>query len=90
MQVVATPNFTAFDSSTELRKDCWLTFRTFTNAHLVSNVKKPKVFLINQMSLVYKMLSNLAAQEMPPRDINEPTMDQISTYMKTQMRYCVN
>ena len=30
------------------------------------------------------MLSNLTAQEMPPRDINDLTMDQISTYMKTQ------
>ena len=38
------------------------------------------------------MLSKLAAQETPPRDKNDLTMDQILTYMKTQFypkRYVV-
>ena len=83
-QVAATPNFTAFDSSSELWKDYWSRFCTFTNAHSVPIAKMPKVFLTNQTSSVYKMLSNLAAQETPPRDINDLTMDQISTYMKAQ------
>jgi len=34
---------------------------------------------------VYKLLSNLAAQETPPpREINDLTMDQIVAYMKVQ------
>jgi len=33
---------------------------------------------------VYKLLSNLAAQEMPPKEINDLTMDQIVAYMKVQ------
>ena len=59
-QLVATPNFTAFDSF-ELWKDVWSRFCTFTNAHSVPNVKKPKDFLATQTSSVYKMLSHLAA-----------------------------
>jgi len=31
---------------------------------------------------VYKLLSNLAAQETPPREINDLTMDQIMAFMK--------
>ena len=31
-----------------------------------------------------KLLSNLAAQETPPREINDLTMDQIVAYMKVQ------
>ena len=34
--------------------------------------------------MVYKLLSNLAAQETPPREINNLTMDQIVAYMKVQ------
>ena len=33
---------------------------------------------------MYKLLSNLAAQEMPPKEINDLTMDQIVAYMKVQ------
>uniref|UniRef100_A0A0L8HEX8 Reverse transcriptase domain-containing protein n=1 Tax=Octopus bimaculoides TaxID=37653 RepID=A0A0L8HEX8_OCTBM len=67
---VATPSFSAFDSTTELWTDYWSRFCTLTKAHSVPDSKKPKVFLTNQSSTVYKMLSNLAAQETPPRDIN--------------------
>jgi len=33
---------------------------------------------------VYKFLSNLAAQETPPRGINDLSMEQIVAYMKVQ------
>ena len=42
---VATPNFTAFDSPTELWSDYWSKFCTFSTAHSVPESKKPKVFL---------------------------------------------
>ena len=81
---VATPNFPAFDSSTELWSDCWSRFCTFSTAHFVPESKKPKVFLTYQTSTIYKMLSNLAAQESPAREINALSMEQISEYMKKQ------
>ena len=81
---VATPNFPAFDSSTELWSDYWSRFCTFSTAHSVPESKKPKVFLTNQTSTIYKMLSNLAAQESPAIEVNALSMDQISEYMKKQ------
>jgi len=34
--------------------------------------------------MVYKLLSNFAAQATPPREINDVTIDQIVAYMKVQ------
>ena len=70
--------------SYELWSDCWSRFCTFLNAHSVPNEKPAKVFLTNQTSTTYKMLSNLAAQETPPKDINNVTMEKITNYMKKQ------
>ena len=81
---VATPNFPAFDSTLELWSDYWSRFSTFTKAHSVPQEKTAKVFLTNQTSITYKMLSNLAAQESPPKDINNLTVEQITNYMKKQ------
>ena len=79
----ATPTFSPFDSTSELWKDYWSRFLTFTTAHAVPD-RKAQVFLANQSSTVYKLLSNLAAQETPPREINDLTMDQIVAFMKVQ------
>jgi len=80
----ATPTFSPFDSTSELWKDYWSQFLTFTRAHAVPDDRKALVFLTNQSSTVYKLLSNLAAQETPPREINDLTMDQIVAYTKVQ------
>ena len=42
------------------------------------------MFLTNQTSAVYKMLSNLAAQESPAKTFNELSMAEIVEYMKQQ------
>ena len=81
---VEIPNFPAFDSTSELWSDYWSRFCTFANAHSVPNEKAAKVFLTNQTSTAYKMLSNLAAQETPPKDINNLIMEQITDFMKKQ------
>ena len=81
---VATPNFPVFDSTLELWSDYWSRFCTFPNAHSVPNEKAAKVFLTNQNSTTYKMLSNLAAQETLPKDINNLIMEQITIYVKKQ------
>jgi len=80
----ATPPFSPFDSTSELWKDYWSRFLTFTRAHAVPDDRQAQVFLTNQSSTVYKLLSNLAAQETPPREINDLSMEQIVAYMKVQ------
>ena len=81
----ATPNFPPFDSTSELWSNYWSRFRTFANAHSVPNEKAAKIFLTNQTSTTYKMLSYLAAQETPAKDINNLTMEQITIYMKNNL-----
>ena len=81
---VATPNFAAFDPSTELWGDYWSRFSTFASAHSVPVGKKPQVFLTNQASIIYKMLSNFACQESLAKTVNELTMPEIVDYMKVQ------
>jgi len=80
----ATPSFVPFDPSSELWTDYWAKFCIFANAHSVPNARKAQIFLTNQSSITYKLLSNLASQETPPKSINELTMDEIKTYMKQQ------
>ena len=70
----ATQSFVQFDSSSELWTDYWARFYTFVSAHFVSNDRKAQIFLTNQSSTTYKLLSNLASQETPPKSINELTM----------------
>ena len=41
---VETPNFPAFDSTSELQSDYWSRFCTFANAHSVPNEKSAKGF----------------------------------------------
>ena len=80
----ATPSFVQFDPSSELWTDYWARFCTFVTAHSVSNNRKAQIFLTNQSSTTYKLLSNSASQETPPKSINELTMTEIETYMKHQ------
>ena len=77
-----TPKFEAFDSTTELwESDYWSRFSTFTKANSVPDIRVAKVFLTNQTATIYKLLSTLAAQETPPRTVNDLTMNEIQQYM---------
>ena len=79
-----TPKFEAFDSTTELWTDYWSRFSTFTKANSVPDVRVAKVFLTNQTATIYKLLSTLAAQETPPRTVNNLTMNEIQQYMMNE------
>ena len=46
--------------------------------------KQAQIFLTNQSNSVYKMLSNLAAQQQPVKSIHELTMNDIQTFMAEQ------
>ena len=77
------PPFSPFDSTTELWPDYWARFFTFSAANAVPENRQAQVFLTNQSSSIYKQLSNLAAQESPPKDINKLSMQEITDYLKS-------
>ena len=79
-----TPKFEAFDSTAELWTDYRSRFSTFTKANSVPDVRVAKVFLTNQTTTIYKLLSTLAAQETPPRTVNDVTMNEIQQCMMNQ------
>ena len=78
------PKFSAFDSGTELWTDYWARFKTFVEANSVPEEKKAYVFLTNQSSVTYKLLTNLASQQTPSKDVNELRMAEIAEYMMEQ------
>ena len=80
----APPTFSPFDSTSELWTDYYARFKTFLGAHSTPPEKRPQVFLTNQTATVYKLLSNLAAQAQPTKNINDLTMDEIVNFMQDQ------
>ena len=83
---VPTPmaSFQPFDSTSELWTDYLARFRTFVTANSIPDKKQAQIFLTNQSNSVYKMLSNLAAQQQPVKSIHELTMNDIQTFMAEQ------
>ena len=83
---VPTPmaSFQPFDSTSELWTDYLARFRTFVTANSIPDNKQAQIFLTNQSNSVYKMLSNLAAQQQPVKSIHELTMNDIQTFMADQ------
>ena len=78
------PSFSPFDPTSELWKDYWARFCTFVGANAVPDERQAQVFLTNQSATVYKLLSNLASQQSPPKDINEISIEETVTFMKDQ------
>ena len=78
---VPTPmaSFQPFDSTSELWTDYLARFR-----NSIPDNKQAQIFLTNQSNSVYKMLSNLAAQQQPVKSIHELTMNDIQTFMAEQ------
>ena len=83
---VPTPmaSFQPFDSTSELWTDYLARFRTFVTANSIPDNKQAQILLTNQSNSVYKMLSNLAAQQQPVKSIHELTMNDIQTFMAEQ------
>ena len=83
---VPTPmaSFQPFDSTSELWTDYLARFRTFVTVNSIPDNKQAQIFLTNQSNSVYKMLSNLAAQQQPVKSIHELTMNDIQTFMAEQ------
>ena len=62
-----TPSFQPFDATSELWTDYYARFCTFIGAHAVQDRRKAQVFLTNQSATIYKLLENLAKQQLPPK-----------------------
>ncbi|KAG8238592.1 hypothetical protein J437_LFUL018301 [Ladona fulva] len=73
------PTFMPFDPLSELWKDYWARFQTFANSMPPDQL--PQIFLTNQTTATYKLFSTLAAQQSPPKDINELSMNDIASFM---------
>ena len=80
----AWPAYTAFDSTQELWTDYLERFKTFLTAHSIPQEKAAHVFLTTQTATTYKLLSNLANQQTPPKEVNRLTMTEIETFMMDQ------
>lgn len=80
----AIPKFSPFDSTVELWADYWSRFLTFLGANSVPNSKKGQVFLTNQLPEIFKLISNLAAQQSPPKTVSDLSLEEISDFMKDQ------
>ena len=76
-----TPPFPAFDSTAELWKDYLLRFETFVNANSVPDENKDPVFLTNQTSGTYKLITNYASQQDVPTTTNAMKFSDITDYM---------
>ena len=77
-------SFQPFDSTSELWTDYLARFKTFITANSIPDHKQAQIFLTNQSNAIYKMLSNLAAQQQPVKTIHELTMNNIQTFMAEQ------
>ena len=80
----ALPSFSAFDSASELWMDYWARFNTFAEAHSVPSEKRASVFLTKQTPVTYKLLTNLAGQQTPRKDVNQLDIKEISEFMIEQ------
>ena len=78
-----TPPFPAFDSTAELWKDYLLRFETFVNANSVPDEKKALVFLTNQTSGTYKLITNYALQQDLPTTANAMKFSDITDFMSS-------
>ena len=78
-----TPPFPAFDSTAELWKDYLLRFETFVNANSVLDNKKALVFLTNQTSGTYKLITNYASQLDIPTTANDMKFSDITDFMSS-------
>ena len=78
-----TPPFPAFDSTTELWKDHLLRFKTFVNANSVPDEEKALVFLTNQTSGTYKLITNYASQQDVPTTANAVKFSDITGFMSS-------
>ena len=78
-----TPPFPAFDSIAELWKDYLLRFETFVNANSVPDEKKALVFLTNQTSGTYKLITNYASQQDVPTTANAMKFSDITGFMSS-------
>lgn len=80
----AISKFEPFDPSEQLWKNYWDRFLTFSKAHSISDEKQAQIFLTNQTTHVYQMLSTLASQLNPAKNVNDLTIAEIKEFMETQ------
>ena len=56
----------------------------FIQANSLPEEKISHVFLTNQMPVTFKLLTNLASQQTPPKNVNNLSLDEISMFVLEQ------
>ncbi|KAL5469019.1 hypothetical protein EMCRGX_G030194 [Ephydatia muelleri] len=78
---ISFPMFSPFDSTSELWTDYWARFQTFVAANAIPGNRVAQIFVTNQTKVTYKLLSNMASQQSPAKDINELSIDDRRSHM---------
>ena len=79
------PKFIPFDPTLELWKDYLARFHTFVSANSLPKDKMAQIFLTNQTTATYNLLSTMASQQTLPKETNVLTMKDTTTFMETHM-----
>ena len=77
-------SFEPFDSNSKLWLDYLERFRTFLTANSFPREKEDQVFLTNQTTVTYKLLSYVAAQQSPAKGVNDLSVDDNQRFMGEQ------
>ena len=77
-------SFEPIDPNSEMWFDYPETFKTFLTVNSILKEKEAQVFLPNQITVTYKLLNNLVAQQSPAKCINDLSMDDIQRFMGEQ------
>ena len=77
-------SFKPIDSSSELWLDDLERFRNFLTAKSIPK-EEAQILLTYKTTVTYELLSNLAAQQPPPKGINDLSMDNIQKSMGEQL-----
>uniref|UniRef100_A0A5S6Q4R9 Uncharacterized protein n=1 Tax=Trichuris muris TaxID=70415 RepID=A0A5S6Q4R9_TRIMR len=76
------PSFPAFDPTSELWKEYWARFKTFAGANSIPAEKLAQVFLTNQTTTTFKLLSTLAFQQGTRQLTPGPTDSQLKLALR--------
>ena len=77
-------SFPPFDGANELWSDYYTRFLTFLGANSIPEGRRAQIFLTNQSPVVYKLLTNLAKQQTPSKEVNDLSFDEITEFMREQ------
>ena len=84
LQTFLTPLWVHYLKNTGWGGGYWNRFCTFIQMHSIPEAKQAQVFLTNQTSVLYKLISSYPSQLSPSKEVNQLMLKEIQVYMKEQ------